>query len=708
MMAEITEELETKNRTFKILSVAGIVLMGIVIAGIWGTLSFVETQRDREIQNWEIRLGIVADSRAADVEEWLIEQKTTVASLAENESLQVYLTQLVIETEENNTKITDVPEAGYLINLLNNQAVISGFWEPEEPEIRANVARPGRAGIALTDKTGRLLVSSGNMPPMNPFIRAGMAEAGSGVPSVIDLYPGLNGEQTMGFVHPVYSVQSEGNNDEIIGFIVGLRTVSKALYPLLIQPGDTLKSAETYLVRKNSNLIEYLSPLADGTRPLSRKLSADKKLAAAFASDNPGLFARRHNYLGDEVLITGRAISGAPWHLVRSVTSLEALAESKQRLNTMLGVFLLLIIGVTGTVIAVWRHGTSIRAAELAEKYKVAAENLRKRTDFLKVVTDRQPTSIAVFDREDKYRFANRLAAEDAEMDQDEIIGRPVSKVLDKDIADPLKEIIDKARREKAPQSDLITLHEGADRKIWKSDILPLGQGDAIGTEMLAVFQDITEVVAEREQRENVLRSLVTTLVAFLDRRDPYSAHQSARVAEVGVAIAHELGAADKVIRTVDIAGSLMNLGKILVPPSLLTKTQGLSDDEKLIIRDSMFASADLLEEVKFNLPVAETLRQLQEHWDGSGQPRGLSETAIHEAARILMVANAFVGMVSPRAYRAALPFSKAVAFLMEDAGVKFDRKPVSALINYLDNRDGREHWAHFSDDPKLEEQKPE
>ncbi|MBE7638115.1 PAS domain-containing protein [Sneathiella sp. P13V-1] len=700
-MSDIIEETSTRKRTYKILSVGAIALASVVIAGVWGTLSFVNSQRERDIQNWEVQLGIVADSRAADVQRWITEQKAAVLSLAENESLQIYLTQLVIETGDNGSKITDVPEAGYLINLLNNQAVISGFWEPEEPEIRANVARPGRAGIALTDATGQLLVSSGSMPPMNPAIRAGMAEAANGVAAIIDIYEGLDGEPTMGFVQPVYSIQNEGSKDDIIGFIVGLRTVRKSLFPTLHQPGDTLETTDTYLVRKSDKLIDYISPLGDGTDALKRKLTADAKLAAAFVVENPGSFAARSNYLGDEVLVTGRAISGAPWYLVRSITTIEALAESKQRLNTMLGVFLLLIIGVTGTVIAVWRHGTSLRAAELAAKYKETADNLSERTEFLKIVTDQQPNAIAVFDKDDHYTFANKMAADDAQMNQTEIIGRSLLTAFNKDVGNQLKEILDRGRREKEIQSELVHVQTEEGDRVWMSEFVPLGKGDEHGSEMLGVFQDITEVVAEREQREKVLRSLVRTLVAFLDRRDPYSANQSARVAEVAIAISEELGAEDRIRRTVDIAGNLMNLGKILVPPELLTKTENLTDEEKAIIRDSMFASADLLEGVRFDLPVAEALRQLQEHWDGSGQPRGLKEEAISLPARILLVANDYVGMVSARAYRPALSINRALSILMEGTDKKYDRRPVSALINYVENKGGREDWAHFSNPPE-------
>ncbi|USG62322.1 PAS domain-containing protein [Sneathiella marina] len=704
-MSEFDDESNGKNKAYTSVAIGIVLLLAVVVAGIWGTFRFIDEQRDRDLQNWEIRLGIVAESRAASVEEWLREQKQAIGTLANNASLQVYLTQLVIETNENGNAISDVPEAGYLINLLNNQAVISGFWEPEEPEIRANVTRPGRAGIALTDKTGSLLVSSGNMPPLNPNIRAAMAQAGSGQPALIEMYQGIGGDPTMGYVWPVFSVQGEESSQEVIGFVVGVRTVSSSLYPLLFQPGDIMQTAETYLVRREGNLVQYISPLADGTRALERKLSLKDTLAAAFAVDHPGDFAAANDYLGNNVLVTGRALSGAPWFLVRTVAVQEALAETEERLSTMLGIFILLIVGVAVTVIAVWRHGTSIRASELASRYKGAAEHLKERSEFLKIVTDQQPTTIAVFDAEDKYTFANRVAADDAELSQEEMLGKKVASVLGPVHAKEIIEMTDLVRGDFQPRSMITHLSEGDANQIIKSDFIPLRSARA-SKEVLTVFQDITDVVKERERREAVLRSLVSTLVAFVDRRDPFSADQSRRVAKVAVAIAGEMKTSEETIRTVDIAGNLMNIGKILVPPDLLTKTKNLSNKEMDTIRNSLVASADLLEEVDFDLPVAATLRQLQENWDGSGQPRGLQGEEIGEAARIIAVANAFVGMVSPRAYRNALGFSAAVRHLLEDADIRFDRKTVSALINFLENRGGREEWQYFSQKPNTAEDK--
>ena len=142
-------------------------------------------------------------------------------------------------------------------------------------------------------------------------------------------------------------------------------------------------------------------------------------------------------------------------------------------------------------------------------------------------------------------------------------------------------------------------------------------------------------------------------------------------------------------------------LGKLLLPRELLTKQDELTDDERETLRLSVQNSADLLAGVDFEGPVLATIRQMQAHWDGSG-PQGLSGEAIEVTARVLAVVNAFVGMVSARAYRDAIPFNRACAILQDGAGTTFDRRPVSALINYLDNREGRDKWSHFSERPEI------
>ena len=160
------------------------------------------------------------------------------------------------------------------------------------------------------------------------------------------------------------------------------------------------------------------------------------------------------------------------------------------------------------------------------------------------------------------------------------------------------------------------------------------------------------------------------------------------------------MGLEDSLVEAVEIAGNLMNLGKISVPEDVLTKTERLTEEEVVMIRDSVLTSADLIKSIEFDGPVEETLRQLLENYDGSGVPNGLKGEDIAITARVVAAANSFVGMVSERSWRPGMDIDDAVNTLMKESGQKFDRRAISALANYIDNRQGREEWQSFGEAP--------
>jgi len=230
--------------------------------------------------------------------------------------------------------------------------------------------------------------------------------------------------------------------------------------------------------------------------------------------------------------------------------------------------------------------------------------------------------------------------------------------------------------------------------RVVQTDHIPVSPSQELPKGVLVVENDITETVTERERRARILSQIVHTLVGVVDRRDPYAANHSQRVAALARAIAGEMSLPERDVDTAETAGNLLNFGKILVAPELLAKSGDMREEDRQLVRQSIQTSAELLGGIEFDGPVVMTLRQAQARWDGTGIPTGLAGDDILITARIVSVANAFVGMVSKRAYREALDIDRAVAAILEQVGKAFDRRVVVALINYLDNRGGRAQWT--------------
>lgn len=696
---------EATGKINRNVAIAGAILLLCAVLGMVAVHRFVKAEGERDLQQWQVRLGIVAASRAQAVREWRDRQFETLSGLADNLSLQLYLTEFSLSEGRSGAVTDQSAQAEYLANLLVVTAEQSGFSAPMRgTDVQANVKRVGVAGMALLDRKGEILVTTPGTPALDGRFKEFLRGTNPGTRGLLDLYLGPTGQATMAFLQPIFAVQGENRPADQVGAILGIRLVGADLFGRLTQPGEALQSGQSYLVRKKGNTLEYLSPLRDGTPPLQQVMDVDtNRLAAAELLDRIGGFGVFANYQGDEVLATSRGIQGLPWALIRSVDRSEALAVSDRRQMILLIGLWLVIAVITATIFAVWRHGSSVRVAAASEGLRQSNAQLQSVSDFLRVVTDSQPTAIAAVDRQGDVIFANSRTSEETGIVGNELVGKSLLSAMGADKAEALQRANSQVVENGRPLTEWRTEHGPTGRRVVKSDHIPLrSEGEEISG-VLMILEDMTDLVDERERRARILRELVQTCVAVVDRRDPFSAHHSARVAEVASAIAQGMHMDAAAVETCDIAGALMNLGKVSVPRALLIKTGKLTDTELAMVRDSVFTSAELIKGVGFDGPVADTIRQIQERWDGMGQPDNLAEENILPTARVVAVANAFVGMVSARAYRQGMSFDEACKALIAGAGTAFDRRPVSALLHYLDINGGRQRWAHFGIPPESE-----
>lgn len=670
-----------------------IILALIAIIGVVAVRYFVDQERQREETQWQVRMGIVADSRFTDIDRWLNRQLDELNGLSRNESLQIYTDQ--INELSADTTQTDQVEAlrDYLRNLLTVTADRTGFTlpTPAGSDVPANVSETGVAGLMIVDSKGNVVAASPGAPPYSGDLQAFVAAQPQGQRAISDMTLNGRGNPSMAFVVPILAAQSEGAQATQIGVVVGIKEVGTEIFPLLRQPGETSSTAKSTLVRAKDGKITYLSPDANG-KPMAVELDADTPdLDTAFAAAKPGTFATdKRNAAGDRVLVTGRAFTLVPWVLAYTINYDEALGAAEARFRN-LTIYLLLAVALVGVIIiAVWRHGSSRRASHAANQFQQMANKFETQKNLLQLVTDSQPTQIFILDDKDRYQFANSQASKAAGIPTTEMIGKPIGNVLGPQAAKRYVTLSHEAIELKHEVSDVARSEEGGKVKVVQSEHIPLKDPSGVPRSVLTVERDITDVVTERERRARTLNQLVKTLVDVVDKRDPFAAKHSSRVAKVARSVAKEMGLTEVETETADIAGNLLNLGKILIPEDVLSKTGELTGAERDMIKNSIQTSADLLQGIEFDGPVVLTLRQAQANWDGTGQPPGLAGDNIVVTARVIAVANAFIGMISDRAFRVALSIDDAIENLMKGSGKAFDRRVVAALVNYLDNRGGR------------------
>ncbi len=677
--------------------IAAALLLAIAgIAAMAALLVHSGRERERDLALVYARLNVVADSRHAAVQAWLDRNQGELRGLAENQSVQLYLTELG-QAQGNRAGVTDEPaQLGYLRNLLIVSAERAGFGAGASG-VGANVRRTASGGLALLDAEAKVVVASPEMPPVDAAMAGRIAAAPRDKPSVIDAFVGPSGQPMLGFLAPVYAIQADPGTSQRIGYALGLRELGEAFFGLLRQPGSTEASAEALLVRRQGGSFEYLLPAADGGAPSLRPVG-DRDLAKAM-DKAPRAGFEGSDHRGREVLGVARDFTAVPWALLYKVDRAEALAEGDARRRAMMLALGLLIVAVGVGFVAVWWFASSRRATDAATRYRDLAKRYSAQETLLRSVTDSQPDLIYLVDAEGRMRFANAAVARRSGVAVADMDGRLLADVLGPDYARRIAELNRKALKQGRAKTRLMreTGESGAERVLQTAHIPVAGGAEGV----LVVQRDVTGAVVEREKRARALRAVVDALVTLIDRRDPYCADHARRVGQVAAAIAGAMAVDMGERATIEVAASLMNLGKILVPTELLTKSGKLSDGEMKQVRDSILQSADFVQGIEFEGPVIETLRQLQERIDGAGYPVGMKGEEILLTARILAVANAFVSMVSPRAWREAIPIDQAMDALRRDRDKAFDRRVIAALDHVVENAGGAERWREFARTPE-------
>ncbi len=360
------------------------------------------------------------------------------------------------------------------------------------------------------------------------------------------------------------------------------------------------------------------------------------------------------------------------------------------------------ILPLVAFVVLAVRAAQRLEYNRLSPGYQMRMDHLQKRLnkleDLLHVITNHNPEAITIFDKNNRYWFVNRSASKALGAEAEEITGKSVTKILGPDRARKLESHVNEVRSTGRSIEALDQLQDEHGQthfvQMHYESIASFGdlQGGVIVRE-----EEVTNLIVERERRVTMLRQVVATLLAVVDRRDPYAAGHSARVGQLSRVIAEEMVLDEKAITAAEIAGSLMNFGKVLVPREILTKTTILTPEELQMVRDSIMTSADILSIIDFDGPVVATLRQVLERYDGTGVPLGLKGDKIAATARVVTVASTYVALVSPRAHRPSMDFKDALQTMLADADKIYDRAVVKALVNYVENRPKKLDWLTTS-----------
>ncbi len=175
----------------------------------------------------------------------------------------------------------------------------------------------------------------------------------------------------------------------------------------------------------------------------------------------------------------------------------------------------------------------------------------------------------------------------------------------------------------------------------------------------------------------------VLELVAALSVHDRQTRGHSERVRVFADLIADEMHLSDADRARLRWASLLHDIGKLVVPPEILTKPAALTDVEMSAVRRHPEEGERLIGPLRAWLGEwGEAVVQHHERYDGTGYPHGLAGDQISLAGRIVAVADSYEVMTAARPYRKSISVSAARKELVKCSGTQFDPMVVRAFLN--------------------------
>lgn len=179
--------------------------------------------------------------------------------------------------------------------------------------------------------------------------------------------------------------------------------------------------------------------------------------------------------------------------------------------------------------------------------------------------------------------------------------------------------------------------------------------------------------------------SIVQALARSVEARDPSTGDHCDRLLRLCRLFGRYLDLPDDQCHILEQAAVLHDIGKIVVPDSILLKRDSLDEAEWSLMRQHPLAGARILAPLRTMADLIPIVRNHHENWDGSGYPDGLSGEDIPYLARVFQVLDAWDALTNSRSYKNRLDADQVRGILEDETNAgKWDPTITKEFFDFL------------------------
>lgn len=196
---------------------------------------------------------------------------------------------------------------------------------------------------------------------------------------------------------------------------------------------------------------------------------------------------------------------------------------------------------------------------------------------------------------------------------------------------------------------------------------------------------EIDNMKDEQKRMEKIFDQTATAFVSAVEKKDEFTKGNSQLKADYSKRIAVLAGKNEEECEKAYYAALLHDVGLIGIPDSVIKHDTDPNKRDIEALKEKSLIGAEILSNITEYPYLSESARYSHERYDGNGYPEGLKGKEIPEIARIVGVADAYVGLTTKKRYRDALPQFMAREAFLKGAGEEFDPDFAHIMVRIID-----------------------
>jgi len=190
------------------------------------------------------------------------------------------------------------------------------------------------------------------------------------------------------------------------------------------------------------------------------------------------------------------------------------------------------------------------------------------------------------------------------------------------------------------------------------------------------------KLMSEQSNRSAVISTLERTLIEVSEETELHAL----RLQTLCDQMCEKMNLPGSLKSELRLLAVLHDIGKVVIPQSILTKASELSLDEWRLIKQHPEVGYRIAQSSPDLAFIAKGILTHHERWDGTGYPRGLKGEDIPLSSRILSIVDAYDVMISGRAYKQKMSNEEAIEEIKRASGTQFDPTLANIFIEIIIN----------------------